>query len=166
MVTDEEFNALKRKVGELEEKVNRELLRRQESPIIDEGLEERIQKFAKDVGISVENLRKVFDFGETNLSLIAIIDGKGEEEKQLKAALCILTAYHYFLSRDDIVAENLRDKIKNLGIKSLTNLSTYLRRYPNFIICNVRSGSNTSTYKITYPGIKRGLELIKELSGV
>jgi hypothetical protein len=52
-----------------------------------------------------------------------------------------------------------------LGIKSLVNLSTNLSEYKQFILPKGKPKSKEFSYEITLPGIKKGLEIIKELSG-
>ena len=128
------------------------------------AIRECLEKFSKDVGISEEQLMYIFNFGEDDLGLITVIKGKKESEKQIKATLCILTAYHYCYDSDEIRSQDLRKKLEWLGITSLVHLSLNLTKYKQFIISRGVPKSPNFSYKITYPGIKKGLEIIKELS--
>jgi len=160
MVSDEEFEALKKEVEELK-KIKQGGEQNRTPQMQKAVVEEHIQKLAQDAGIVIEKIREIID--PETLRLTVIIEGKSEGEKQLNSTLCILTAKKYFYGDGSILSQELRVKLKKLGIKSLANLSKNLAKYPNYLICNVTKGSKSSSYEITIPGIKRGLELIKNL---
>jgi hypothetical protein len=44
-------------------------------------IERGIEKMSKNVRIPEERIRRVFDFGEEDLSLIVTVEGKNESEK-------------------------------------------------------------------------------------
>lgn len=164
MVTEEEFKKLSDEVKELKQLFEKHLPKLGEIKIRTTINEDKIQKLANDAGITLEKIKAVFDFGPEDLNLISLVTGKNEEEKQLKATLCVLTGYNHCYNSDSILSQKIRLKLEKLGIKSLANLSTNLANYPNYIVCNIEKGSKASSYKITYPGIKRGLEIIKDLA--
>jgi len=170
MTSDEEIRETKKKLEEHEERIRKLesfLEQKKEKPIKKVGIDigADIGKLSKDAGINEEQLRHVFDFEKEDLSLIVTVEGKSEIEKQFKATVCILTAYHYCYNSDEIKSQGLRKKLEWLGIKSLVNLSSNLANYKQFVLPKGKPGSPKFSYKITFPGIKRGLEIIKELSG-
>jgi len=125
-------------------------------------IEKGIEILSKDAGITKEQLRCIFDFEKEDLNLIINIVGKNEAEKQFKTTLCILTAYHYCYGRDETRSQDLRKKLEWLGIKSLGILSVNLAKYKQLILPKGKPKSPEFRYKITYPGIRKGLEIIKE----
>jgi hypothetical protein len=170
MIPDEEIIEIKKKLEEHEKSIKKlESVLEQEkgksTKEIGVDIGTVIEKLSKDAGIPEERVRHVFDFEDEDLNLIATVEGKNEDEKQFKATVCILTAYHYCYGRDEIKSQDLRKKLAWLDIKSLVNLSTNLAKYKRFIIPKGKPRSPEFSYKITIPGIKKGLEIIKELSG-
>ena len=169
MALEEEIAKIKKKLEKHERRIiqlEESLTQKREKKIEKDNFEKKLEKFSIEAKISKEQLRHVFDFEEEGLRLIKTIEGKVESEKQIKATLCILTAYHYCYDSDEIRSQDLRKKLEWLGIGSLVNLSTNLANYKQFIIPKGKPSSSKYSYKITYPGIKRGSEIIKELSGV
>ncbi|MFH1774527.1 MAG: hypothetical protein ABH874_06175 [Methanobacteriota archaeon] len=130
---------------------------------VEVSLDQGIKKLAADAGITEEQLKHVFDFEEEDLNLIAAIEGN-EAEKQCRATICILTALDYCYGKDIIESKILRKKLEKLGISSLNNLSTNLAKFANFIVPKGEPGSPNFCYKITLPGKKKGLEIIRELA--
>lgn len=170
MASDEEIIEIKKKLEEHEgriKKLESFLEHQKERPKKETvaGIEEGIEKLSQDTGISKEQLRYVFEFEKEDLVLITAIEGKNESEKQFKATICILTAYHYCYDSDEIKSQDLRKKLQWLGIASLVNLSTNIAEYKQFILPKGKPKSKEFSYKITLPGIKKGLKIIKELSG-
>jgi hypothetical protein len=170
MASDDEIMKIKKKLIEHEERIIRlesSLEQKKEKLIKEVGFdtEASMEKLSKEAGISKEQLRHVFDLEKEDLKLKTTVDGKNWGEKQFKATVCILTAYHYCYSRDEIKSQDLRKKLALLGIRSLENLSSNLAEYKQFILPKGKPKSKNFVYKITYPGIYKGLEIIKELSG-
>lgn len=166
---NEELMEIKQKLEEHEQRIGKleSFLRQGEgkpTKEISADIERHIEELSKDAGITEEELRCVFDFEKEDLNLITTVEGKNEAEKQLKATICILTAYHYCYGRDEISSQDLRKKLQWLGIKSLQTLSSSLTNYKQLILPKGKPKSPKFAYKITYPGIKKGLEIIKELA--
>ena len=168
MVSENEIGKIKKILKEHESRIKRleSFFEEEEKPIkkIDVGIEECIIKLSEEAGINEEKIRHVFDFNKKDLNLIKIIKDKKESTKQFKATVCLLTAYHYCYGNDKIKSRDLRKKLEWLGIRSLGNLSINLSQYKQYIIPEGKSRSPEFSYKITYPGIKEGLKIIKELS--
>lgn len=130
-----------------------------------ESIKNKIKKLSEATGISEDLLKHVFHFEEKDIILLCVVTGNNEREKQLKTTLAILTAYHFCYEKDEIRSKELIEKLKYLGIGSLVNLSTNLKNYKQFIIAVGKQGSSAFSYKITYPGIKKGLSIINEFAG-
>lgn len=127
---------------------------------------ECIKKICNATKISPDDLKHIFDFDFENkkLELKTMITGKNAEEKQFKATLCILTGYNYCYGTKEIKSEELKTQLDQLGIDSLGNMSTFLKkaRYKEFIKVEGKD-RGPKKYKIKIPGIKKGEELIKSL---
>ena len=169
MISENEFEKIKKTLEEHEnrlKKLENLFEEEKEKPIkkIGVDIEECIKKLSKDADINVEEIRHIFDFNKEDVKLIKVIKNKKESEKQCKATVCVLTVYHYCYGKNEIKSRDLRKKLEWLGIKSLGNLSINLSHYKQYIIPVGKSGSPAFSYKITYPGIKKGLKNIKELA--
>jgi hypothetical protein len=124
------------------------------------GLDKRIEKFAKNIGVTIDQLKQIFDFEEDNLILIKEPVGT-QEEKQVQATLLILTGLSYCYEKEQTLATDLKRMLDQSGI-DLKNLSTNLKKYRQRIIPRGMQGSHNFTYKITGPGKSEGLRLIRE----
>lgn len=124
----------------------------------------KIKKSCSEIGIKEEQLKSVFDISEKDVTLITEMAGKKESEKQFKATVCILTAYHYLFERDIIKSQDIKENLEWLGIKSLSNLSKNLAKHKRYIIPIGESSSPNFSYKVTYPGLKEGLNIIRSLT--
>jgi len=129
----------------------------------DINAEECFQKLSKAVGIDKGKIKYIIDFEESDFFILVNIKGDSAAEKQINATLCILTIYNYCYETKEIESEILKNKLENLGITSLGNLNINLKKFRNFIIPRGKPRSHNFSYKITIPGINRGLEIIKEL---
>jgi hypothetical protein len=128
-----------------------------------DAFERKLDEFSKEVNVDKERLKHIFDFGEEGLTVTTNIEGKNESERQIKATLCILTAYHFCYGRDKIRAGNLKEMLRWLGIGSLTNLNANLKRNKSLLIPKGKPGSSDFCYQITYGGLEEGKEVIRQL---
>jgi len=148
-----------------------ERLRKMEAIISSKGIkkspnilyDEGISNLCKAAKISMNEFHSAFFNKDGALLLIIPPEGKNENEKQLKATLCILTANDYIFNTDFIKSRELLTKLKKLGIKSLGNLSTNMTKHRQLLILEGKSGSHNFGYRITIPGKKEGIRIIKEL---
>lgn len=141
----------------LEEGIEEEVIKKPKPEI---ELKAKIENLAKDAGLTEEQLKHVFNFEENDLDLIAPIKGSWQE-KQLKTTVTILTGLRYCYEKDKILSTHLKRKLENLGIGSLSQLGPTLSEHPQLII--PRGKGRFTSYKITEPGKKEGLKIIKEL---
>lgn len=121
-------------------------------------------KILENTGINKNQLENVFNIEEDDFKVVATINGKNEVERQIKASLIILTAFYYCYGKDEIKSRELVNKLRWLGIKSLGNLSKNLKREEcsQFII--ISGKGNNINYQILNQGLKKGIEIIKEIA--
>ena len=126
-------------------------------------IKDSIEKLAQKTDLTVEELKHIFDFEENDVRIIHPVEGK-ESERQLNATILYLTVYKYCFGLEEIDSGDLRKKLTDLGIGSLVNLSSNLKRYKNYIVHKMSAwGATDTSYRITIPGELRGIKLIKEL---
>lgn len=160
-------NEILSRIERLEKRVeNLEIKLQQNEPVAisEKPYGDRIQQLAANAGLTVDQLKHVFHVTEEDVYLIAAVDGINEVEKQIKATVAILTTQNYLLGVDEIKSKKLRPKLEKLGIRSLINLSTNLAQRPDLIVPKGEPKSPDFSYQITYPGLRKGLEIIKELA--
>ena len=137
----------------------------QDAPkIIMKLVPDSIRRLAEKVNMDENELKHIFEFEDNDVRIILPIEGKSEGDRQLKATLLYLVAYRYCFGLNEIASKDLRRKLQDLGIRSLVNLSTQLKSYPNFIWHKLdKQGSTSGKYKITTPGEIEGIKLIAQL---
>lgn len=151
-----EINKLKGGISKESEQVDDQIIRAKD-------LETKIKKLCNDVKIERSDFDSLFFIKGQELTLLIVPEGKNEEEKQLQITLCSLTVQDYLFELDFIKSYDLNVKLKKLGIRSLVNLSTNLKKHKQLLIPEGKSKSRNFGFRITIPGKKRGLDIIKEL---
>ncbi len=127
-------------------------------------IKDSVEKLAQKTDLTVEELKHIFDFEENDVRIIHPVEGKSEGERQLNATLLYLTVYKYCFGLEEINSGDLRKKLTDLGIGSLVNLSSNLKRYKNYLVHKMSArGATDTSYRITIPGEIRGIKIIKEL---
>lgn len=121
------------------------------------------ERLSKDSGLTSEELREMFQIYEDDIIILKDIPGS-TPEKQLKASLLLLTFKRYLYNTTELEASELKKFLEKLAIGSLSILSANLKKYKSYIITKGKAGSNKYKYVITIPGLKKGIEIIKELS--
>ena len=124
-----------------------------------------VSEFAKHLGIPEENLRKVMFFRENDVRVIdtKFISTTETKELQLDLSLAYLTALKYAFGVDRCHASFLRTKLTLQGVASLTNLTTNLHKYPQYIIHEAgKKGSTENFFLITQPGENRIKDMIQK----
>lgn len=114
--------------------------------------------------INQKQLKSIFSFEEDDFKVIALIKGKNEIEKQIKASLIILTANYYCYGKDRISSRGLASKLRWLGIKSMKNLNKNLKREECHPFIRIIGKSNSTSYQILNQGLIKGLEIINEIA--
>jgi len=138
--------------------------KKEEHPEEKKLIDGSIRELANKLAITEEDLKHIFEFGETDVRIIAPIEGKSESQRQLNATLLYLTIYKYCFNLKEIKSSELRRKLVDLGIRSLVNLSTNLNQNQSYIWHRMdQRGDTTTSYRITTPGEIEGLRIIKEM---
>lgn len=139
-----------------------------ELPKSGELINKQINKLSEDnllnkLNISNTQLNSIIDFDGDDFRILPRIQGNSEAEKQKKASLIIITIKYYCYGSKEINTVELKNKLQDMGIKSLNNMATHLKDYENYMVKKGKQGSPETSYRITDPGLNEGLKLIKEL---
>jgi hypothetical protein len=118
---------------------------------------------ATALNVEIDRLNEIIDFSPNEFHIIAPIPGGSHKERQQNATLLILTTNYYCTSEREMGAKVLAAMMRDLGIKSLANLALNLKNFENFIVKKGEQGDPRTNYRITDPGLRRGLDLIREL---
>lgn len=118
---------------------------------------------ADTLGVELAELSNIIDFTENEFRIIVNIPGKSEGDKQRNASLIILTVLYYCKNQRDIKSSDLRDILRDLGIGSLVNMATNLKIDSSYWVLKGEPSSKLFYYRITTPGIQKGLEIIKSM---
>jgi hypothetical protein len=121
------------------------------------------EKLASALEVELERLRNIIDFSDDDFHIIVNIPGNTDSDKQKNSALIILTIRYYCLGDREIPSNELRNRMRDLGIGSLINMASNLNSIRNFIIRCGKPRSPATRYRITDPGIREGLRLLKQL---
>lgn len=163
-----EIKTIKVKIEELEKRVETlEESSLKKNNKREKGQEIEIHSSLKKIGLNENELYSIFDIDLENeiVHILKSIQGKNEKEKQFKAIVCLLTAYSFIFNKITIKSSLLSQEMKDLGIKSLVNLSTNMKAYGEYILPIGKPKSPNYSYKITVPGKEKGVEIIKEIIG-
>lgn len=134
-----------------------------------EEIEKRLEKIEnvlfkgnKEDSILVKN-EEIWDIEGENLNLLKTL-GEGVREKTKNTALLVLLGYNKKLSRDKVLAKDLRRSVAIHKIP-LENFGTYLNELiPQSIIRVGKTNSPKAEYKLTYYGKALAEDLLKEIS--
>ncbi len=116
------------------------------------------------LNIQEEKLKKILFVRENDIKLIdsKFVKSTAIKEIQLDMTLALLLIYKYVFGLDKFPSGLLREKLQLLGVKSLTNLTTNLHKYPEYIIHDAgKIGSTDNYFLITQPGENRVKEEIR-----
>lgn len=132
--------------------------------INNEDIPEPMKKLSNATDISADNLDHIFNIESEKLELIATFKDKSWTQKHFKTVVCILTAYHYCFGIKEIKSSELNEHLKKLNVGSLQNLSPNLQKpqFKKYITVEGEKGAQ-KIYKLKRLGIKKGLDLIKDL---
>jgi hypothetical protein len=117
----------------------------------------------KRLNLPVEKINNLIHFENNDVVLLFNIPGKSNNEKQINATLLILTLTKLKFNKDEIASKELTKKLKTLGIGSLSILSNNLKQQRQYFVTSGAKGSINFSYKITIPGLNKGIELFKNL---
>jgi hypothetical protein len=127
---------------------------------------EKIISIAKEIKITEEELRTIYQLEQNNIHLIRSVKGETIREQHLNYSLLIAFAYRVFYNIENLDSSELRDKLSDAGCPKLVGLSTSLKEYPTLIIHQRgEKGNIYTTYKITQQGMECAKELIRKMTG-
>ncbi len=133
-------------------------------PAAQHSIEEGIKKLAVAVNVTDEQLKSVFEFANEKPILIAIIEGM-QKEKMKKICLVILTAYEFAYGEECIMTAIMKSHMEDAGVTVSTSFGSTLTQACKGLIITIGTKYSPNTaYKLTTPGRKEGLRLIKELA--
>lgn len=125
-----------------------------------------IKKIAAELRLEKKFLESAIDFDGSDAHILIEIPGKKEWEKQLNATLIIMTLRYVGKNDREILAINLKKELMDLGIGTANLATTLKSEASKYITRKTTRGSHDSKYRLTNPGRKRGLEILKAaLSG-
>ncbi len=124
--------------------------------------ESNLELMSHKTGISIKYLNEIYEIENEDVNINLALPNKMESEKQEIASLLILACGYYCFGSATIAASSLNKKLKWLGIKSTSNLKKNLAVHGYFETVG-KAGSNNFQYKITFPGVQKAVELIKQL---
>lgn len=122
--------------------------------------EKHIKRLAEKVGMSEDDIKKIFDVEEECLTLTNVI-GKDDRENTINVTLLVLLGYKYFFGIDDVLSQEIRRNIAENRV-SLSSYSYYLNAItPSLVRRKGKPKSPKTTYKLTTLGEAEGREALK-----
>lgn len=120
-----------------------------------------IKQLVEKCNIDQEHVRNVFEFTKDRFVLLKEPEAQTELEKQIRASVCILTAYKIGLGKEWIKSSTLVEALSERGI-SLNHFAKNIATRKDLI---KKMGEKKGTdYGVTTKGWQDGIELIKSLS--
>jgi hypothetical protein len=122
------------------------------------GLSPKGTTWAKQNGLTMTQLERVFDITPEGVSVIAAV-GKGKREQTHNAY--VLMGVSLLLGSGDTTFDDkaARKLCEDLGCLDIPNHAKYLGEKGNEL-----AGSKDAGWKVTAPGLKHGAELVKQLT--
>ena len=148
----------KQKVNTMKDDERKEIMR--------EFDEKGLKKICDKLGVSKEKASEVYDFERNEFRIIFLLSDlkKTDAEKQYESTLLYLLPLKYCYNIEEVSSKELRQKLFDMGLMSLVNLSTNLKRYRNQIIHKKGvKGSTDTYYKITIPGEIKAIKILKNI---
>lgn len=123
-------------------------------------MEAKLAELAHNAGISIEQLKDVFNFEVERPVFIGRVNGK-ESEKQFHISRLVMLAFKDVYGREWIEGSILSKILKDYGVGSLDNLARNLTAAEN----EVRAMGQTRDrkYKLTETGRQNALTALKQL---
>jgi len=153
---DDHENRLK----ELESIVNQLRRRFGEVKVVEEV--PGFQKLSKKTGIDVQTLKKLFDVDNETITLLDVI-GENYKQKTQNATLLVLLAYKYIFGIEEILSQEIRRNVAELGIP-LSNFASYVKEMiPTLIRKKGKPRSPKTIYRLTIQGEVNAKKILKTL---
>lgn len=127
--------------------------------------EDGFNELSSIIDIEEKNLKKLFFVRENDIKILdnKFLNNGTPKQHQLEASLTYLLLYKYFFGIEDVPSDLLRKKLKIMGVKSLSNLTTNLHNFQEFIFHEAgKRGSTKNNFILTEPGEDRIKEILKK----
>ena len=127
-------------------------------------IDDSVQNLIDELKISEDEIKAIYSIRPDDFVLIKTLRYDDIVKLHLDYVLLITFAYRTFYGIEQVDSTELRNKMKDTGCPSITNLSTNLKNYSNMIIHDKgRKGSIYTNYRITQQGIEYTKNLITAL---
>jgi hypothetical protein len=124
------------------------------------GLSAKANAWVRQSGITSEQLEEVFDIDGASVSVIASnMPGKNLKEKTLNAYVIFGVGRLLASGEGNFDDKSARELCETLGCYNSANHALYLSSMGNTL-----TGSKDKGWKLTAPGLRRGTELVKEMT--
>jgi len=123
------------------------------------GLPASANAWAEQNGITSEQLEEVFHADGGNVSVIGNVPGKNTKAKTLNAYVLQGVVQLLASGAGNFDDKSARQLCQNQGCYNAANHAVYLGATGNIL-----TGSKAKGWKLTAPGLKRGAELVKEMT--
>lgn len=124
----------------------------------------KTQKLAEKIGVTEDDIEKIFDIEEDSLTLINI-PGEGEKAKTINTTLLALLGYKYFFGKNEVLSREIKRNVTENRI-SVNNFATHVNDIiPSLTRRKGKSYSPNTTYRLTPLGEAEAKELLKNLAG-
>jgi hypothetical protein len=120
-----------------------------------------MEDLRRDLELEKDELNELFDFEAQRIHMLEALKGTTDSKTQLNTALCYLTAQSYYFQNQEIESADLTEIIEELGIGAISHLHGNLSKHRKLLIPK-REKKRISSYRITTPGIQKGIILLKE----
>jgi hypothetical protein len=125
-----------------------------------QGLSAKANSWVRQNGITSAQLEDVFDITAEGVAVIAsTIPGKNGKEKTINAYVIQGVARLLVSGEGSFDDKSARELCETLGCYNSPNHAVYLSA-----VGNVLTGSKDKGWRLTAPGLKRGAELVKEIT--
>lgn len=161
MKIEKEINKIKKELEDHKERISKLENKLPSISRIQEGIE-GIEKLAKEIGLTKEKIREIFDIEENILTVVKTV-GENNKEKIKNVSLLVLLGYKYLFERNELFSKEIRRNVAENDIP-LNNFATYLKEIiPTLIRRKGKHKSTKTTYRLTTLGEAKAKKLLKEM---
>lgn len=129
----------------------------------DKPLLNPIAILASKFKVDHEKVEDYFEFKNNSIHILHPLQTYFSNERHLLFTLVLLTIQKIVYDIREIDSSVLREAAKHKGISTLVNLSTNLKKFPQYIIHkHGQKGSNSGSYQLTVDGYNYGVSIIQK----
>jgi hypothetical protein len=120
-----------------------------------------LAELSKNVGVSEENIKKIYDLEQGSFTLVKIM-GEDDREKIKNMALLVLLGNKYLLGNDEVLSQEIRRNVAENKIPQ-DNFATCLNKItPTLIRKKGKIRSPKTTYRLTTLGKANAKDLLNK----